>query len=250
MICESGLEIWVRNMNSIVVGDGNFRTQNKEFKSFYKTVGGNEGALCNYNTRLDTYGCGCAHDCSYCYAKSLLDFRGLWHPLSPSVADIDKIKKKIKRITPDVGVVRLGGMTDCFQLIEAIEEVTFQTIQALNDAGIGYLIVTKSTLIGDKKYLDVLDKDLAHIQVSISSTDFEFSKTYEHAPSPLERIKVAEKLQSCGFDTAIRVAPYLAGHVDTDIVNNAAVDKILVEFLRGNTFIKRLFPDIGGMIIH
>lgn len=48
----------------------------KEFKSFYKQVGGNEGSKCRYNTRLDLYGCGCAHDCAYCYAKSLLSFRG------------------------------------------------------------------------------------------------------------------------------------------------------------------------------
>lgn len=47
----------------------------KEFKSFFKTVGGNEGNKCHYPTRLDTYGCGCSHDCKYCYAKSLLDFR-------------------------------------------------------------------------------------------------------------------------------------------------------------------------------
>ena len=44
----------------------------KEFKSFYKEVGGSEGSKCHYNIRLDTYGCGCQHDCKYCYAKSLL----------------------------------------------------------------------------------------------------------------------------------------------------------------------------------
>lgn len=49
--------------------------EHKEFKSFIKTVGGNEGNKCHYPTRLDTYGCGCSHDCKYCYAKSLLDFR-------------------------------------------------------------------------------------------------------------------------------------------------------------------------------
>lgn len=48
-----------------------------DFKSFYKTVAGNEGNKCNYPTRLDLYGKGCYHDCSYCYAKSLLAFRKL-----------------------------------------------------------------------------------------------------------------------------------------------------------------------------
>lgn len=36
--------------------------QNKEFKSFLKTVVGNEGNKCHYPTRLYTYGCGCQHD--------------------------------------------------------------------------------------------------------------------------------------------------------------------------------------------
>lgn len=65
----------------------------KEFKSFFKTVKGNEGNHCNYPTRLDTYGCGCQHDCSYCYAKSLLVFRQLWNADEPAVAIYRKNKK-------------------------------------------------------------------------------------------------------------------------------------------------------------
>lgn len=68
-----------------------------EFKSFFKAVGGNEGGKCNYATRLDTYGCGCQHNCAYCYARALLDFRGLWNPTSSAVADIGEIRKTIRR---------------------------------------------------------------------------------------------------------------------------------------------------------
>ncbi len=64
-----------------------------EFKSFFKTVGSGEGDRCSYPTRLDTYGRGCQHNCSYCYAKSLLSFRGLWDSKHPAVADIDKIER-------------------------------------------------------------------------------------------------------------------------------------------------------------
>ena len=53
------------------------KTTSDEFKSFYKTVSGAEGERCTYPTRLDLYGRGCYHDCTYCYAKSLLSFRGL-----------------------------------------------------------------------------------------------------------------------------------------------------------------------------
>lgn len=79
----------------------------KEYKSFYKTVEGNEGEKCYYPTRLDTYGCGCQHDCKYCYAKALLEFRGLWSSKDPSVADISKIEKKIASLKKG-SIVRLG----------------------------------------------------------------------------------------------------------------------------------------------
>lgn len=83
-----------------------------EFKSFYKCVNsGNEGEKCRYNIRLDTYGCGCQHNCSYCYARSLLSFRKFWNPSEPKVADINKIKRKIQKL-PKGTIVRLGGMTD------------------------------------------------------------------------------------------------------------------------------------------
>ena len=106
--------------------------KNKEFKSFYKKVGGGEGDRCNYPVRLDTYGCGCQHNCSYCYAKSLLEFRGLWDNEHPSVADIDKIRRKIARLPKDQ-TIRLGGMTDCFQPLEKTRRVTYETIKCLNE---------------------------------------------------------------------------------------------------------------------
>lgn len=212
----------------------------KEFKSFLKTVGGNEGDKCNYPTRLDTYGCGCSHDCSYCYAKSLLDFRKLWNPENPSVADIKKIEKKIQRLPKDQ-IIRLGGMTDCFQPIEVIHKNTYNTIKALNNAGIGYLIVTKSDIVASDEYIDILDKDLAHIQITVTTTDDELCKTYEKATPPSKRIKAIEKLQEKGFDVQLRLSPYIPEYIDLDILNNVKCDKILVEFLRVNSWIQKWF---------
>ena len=103
----------------------------KEYKSFLKTVGGNEGTKCHYPTRLDSYGCGCSHNCKYCYARSLLEFRGLWHPEDPAVANLVKICRKLDKIEPGT-VLRLGGMTDCFQPIEKKHRITYQVIKELN----------------------------------------------------------------------------------------------------------------------
>ena len=211
-----------------------------EFKSFFKTVGGSEGNRCNYSTRLDTYGKGCQHDCSYCYAKSLLDFRKLWNPENPAVADIEKIKKKISKLG-NYQTIRLGGMTDCFQPIEKIFRVTYETIKTLNEANTPYLIVTKSHIVADKEYLEILDKDLAHIQITVTSTDDALSKTYEKASVPSKRIKAIETLYENGYDVQLRLSPYIPKYVDLDVLNKVKCDKILVEFLRVNTWIKRWF---------
>lgn len=215
--------------------------QTKEYKCFLRTVCGNEGDKCYYPTRLDTYGCGCSHDCSYCYAKSLLSFRKSWNPDNPAVANIDKIRKKIEKLPKDTPAIRLGGLTDCFQPIEKVHRVTYETIKVLNENRIPYLIVTKSAMVADDEYIDILDKELAHIQISITTTDDELSKTYEKASVPSERIRAIEKLQANGFDVALRLSPYIPEYIDLDILNNVKCDKILIEFLRVDTWIRRWF---------
>lgn len=204
-----------------------------EYKSFYKEVKGNEGGKCKYNARLDTYGCGCQHDCSYCYAKSLLNFRGLWDAVTPSVADLDKIERKIAKL-PNGAIVRLGGMTDCFQPLEKRLAVTRGTIELLNKYGIGYLIVTKSDLVCE--YMNILDKELAHIQVSVTWAPCEKAVTTER------RIKAIETLYDAGFDVAVRLSPFVPQFVDFDRLNSIRCNKIIVEFLRVNHWIKKWLP--------
>ena len=217
----------------------------EEFKSFFKNVGGNEGSKCNYPARLDTYGCGCSHDCKYCYAKSLLDFRKFWNPKDPKVADIGKIEKQIKKIADgkcgNIRAIRLGGMTDCFQPIEEKHHVTYETLKLLKKYKVHYLIVTKSDLVASDEYMKVLDKELAHIQITVTTTDDDLSMTYEKAVPPSRRIAAIEKLQAAGFDVALRLSPFIPEFVDMGILNKVKCDKIQVEFLRVNSWIKKWF---------
>lgn len=214
--------------------------QISEFKSFFKTVGGNEGSKCNYPTRLDCYGRGCGNNCSYCYAKSLLDFRQLWDPEQPAVADIEKIRRKIKRIEPGT-ILRLGGMTDCFQTCEQDHEVTYETIKALNDQGVGYLIVTKCPLVAEDKYMSVLDKKLAHIQISITTTNDDLNTRYEHTSPFSKRVEAIERLEHAGYDITLRLSPFIPEYVDFHALANVQCHKILIEFLRVNSWIMKWF---------
>ena len=212
-----------------------------EFKSFFKTVVGNEGSKCRYPTRLNLYGRGCAHDCAYCYARSLLAFRGLWHPEQPAVANIRRMGRRLDRIAPGT-ILRLGGMTDCFQPVERRHRMTYRTIRMLNERRIGYLIVTKSALVADDEYTAVYDPALAHIQVSITDTDDRRIRRFERASPPSQRIRAVEKLEKMGFDVAVRLSPYIPGHIDFSRLNAIRCRKLLVEFLRINSWIKRRMP--------
>lgn len=163
--------------------------------------------------------------------------------MNPRVANIEKIKKQIDKIEPG-SVVRLGGMTDCFQVFENAYKVTYETIKLLNKRRIHYLIVTKSDLVANDRYLKILDKELAHIQISITSTDDKTALEYEKAPSTSRRIAAIEKLYELGYDVQLRLSPFIFELIDFNILNSIKCDKILVEFLRVNTFIKGWFKQI------
>ncbi len=217
----------------------------REYLGFLKTVEGNEGNKCYYPTRLDTYGCGCGHDCSYCYAKDMiirLSGESEWDPQHPKIADTWRIENRIKRGELKQGdIVRLGGLTDCFQPVEKKYRTTLETIKILNKYGIGYLIVTKSHMVADDEYLAVMDPALAHIQLTTTTFDAKLAARYEKASPPAKRVAAIEKLQHLGFDTFFRLSPYVDGWIDFDKLNSVQCDKILVEFLRVNTTIARRF---------
>ena len=141
----------------------------------------------------------------------------------------------------NIGAVRLGGMTDCFQPIEKLHRVTYKTIRLLNRRRIPYLIVTKSAMVADDEYIKILDKDLAHIQITVTTLDDKLCATYEKASPPSERVKAIKKLQDLGYDVQLRLSPFIPEFMDIDQLNNLGIDKILVEFLRVNSWIKKWF---------
>lgn len=210
----------------------------REFKSYMKTVGGGEGDRCLYPTRFDMYGCGCYHNCAYCYARSLLEFRDLWDADNPHAVDKRKIIKQIEQIRPGT-IVRLGGMTDPFQPLESKYHLTEWLIGELNKRRIGYLIVTKGQNITKCKGLH---PQLAHIQISYTFTEGRAPKDYERAAPPEQRLREAEELYRRGYDVALRVSPYVPQFIDIDKVLDSPVEKVCVEFLRINGFIQKNMP--------
>ena len=182
---------------------------------------------CIANRHIDPYGRGCYYNCSYCYGKAIMIARNRWFPNNPGVADIKDIAEIIRKHFPKGSVARLGGLSDPFQPIEKLHRVTYKTIKLLNKKGVHYLIVTKSPLVASQEYLDIYDKDLAHFQISLTSTDNEFlSRISPRVPTFEETKETIETLYENGFDTIIRASPFFYEHMDYDKLNSINCDKI------------------------
>jgi DNA repair photolyase len=210
------------------------------YKSPYKNINGRKfNDWCVYKKRIDTYGLGCEHNCNYCYAKTLLEFRRKWKT-NPLNSDLIEIYYRVKKLIPG-DIVRLGSLTDCFQPIELKNRITFKTIKILNKRKIHYLIITKSSIVSNPEYLQIYDKSLAHFQISITGTNDKIVLKNEKASLISERIKSIETLYNLGFDVSIRLSPLIENRIDFDIINSINCDKILIEFLKVNHFVKKWF---------
>ena len=64
---------------------------------------------------------------------------------------------------------------------------------------------------------------------------------YEKASLPSQRIKAIEKLYDAGFDVQLRLSPLIAEFVDFNKLAQIKCDKLLVEFLRVNSWIEKWF---------
>lgn len=135
-------------------------------------------------------------------------------------------------------IVRMGGMTDCFQPCELVHHISLQTIAELNRCGIGYLIVTKSDIVATPAYLSILDQRLAHVQITVTCLDDAKALSYEKACPSSWRIAAIKKLQALGFDVSIRLSPLIEEFIDFQVLNSLGIKKCVVEFLRINSWIR------------
>jgi DNA repair photolyase len=132
----------------------------------------------------------------------------------------------------------MGGLSDPLPKVEKTEKITLRTIELLNKHNIRYLITTKSALIAEPEYMNVLDKNLAHIQISLTCLDDNRAYEYEKADPPSARIEALYALQSEGHDVMLRLSPYIPEFMDIEHLNTLHMNKTLLEFLRVNSFIK------------
>ncbi len=190
------------------------------YKGTLKLLEAQECQKCFYRFEIDTYGRGCTHNCAYCYAKSYLSVRKYWNEPMPFPIDIAEIRRifaivfetdkkhKLRSVLEKRIPLRIGSMSDSFMWLDKKYKVTQELLKILKFYKYPYIIFTRSDLVAEDEYIRLLDRNLASVQMSISSINEELTRTIEPgAPSPTRRLAALKKLSEEGFWTTVRINP-------------------------------------------
>jgi DNA repair photolyase len=187
---------------------------------------------CLYAFEVDTYGRGCSHNCTYCYARAELTVHGYWNNPIPVPIDLNEVRKmfytvfetqkasKWRTVLEKRIPVRIGCMSDSFMWMDTKYGVTKEFLKILNFYNYPYTIITRSDLVARDDYMSLLRKDLCSVQFSIASTNDVLNKTIEPgAPSSKRRLAALKKLNENDFWTAVRINPMFPIYPDGYFTN-------------------------------
>lgn len=169
---------------------------------------------------------GCAHGCSFCYARAFQYFIGMGaedefqnHIIVKSnaaealEAQLSGLARKfnhdIEAVRRHIGQVTIGTATDPYQPVESREEITRECLKLLAKYRISTSITTRSPLV--LRDLDIL-KQMEHISVNISINTLDagiIQKLEPASPHPARRMETVGTLAANGIRTGIFAAPVL-----------------------------------------
>lgn len=198
------------------------------FNTIFKLINSHEScSQCHYALELDTYGRGCIHNCSYCYAKAQLTVRGFWNNPMPFPIDLSEFRKIFytvfeteknsvwRNILQRRVPIRIGCMSDSFMWMDYKYKVTLEALKILKFYKYPYIIATRSDLAAHDDYIAAMDTNLAHVQFSITGTNEKITKLLEPgAPSLKRRFAALLKLAEAGYWTTVRLNPLFPSYPD------------------------------------
>lgn len=204
--------------------------------------------FCGLPLRLDTYS-KCAFRCSYCFAHA----RGGAHrDIDASVYSASRLERRFDRIQErgEHSVldeflakrqpIHFGGMSDPFSALERRHRASLAAMKVLAKHQYPTVISTKSDMLAEDEYLQVLKQGLFIVQVSLSSMDAALiGKIDRGAPGPARLMRMLRTLSAEGIPTSCRIQPLLPtleGHA-LDVIAacaDAGVKHVAVEHLKLN----------------
>ncbi|MHC4696086.1 MAG: PA0069 family radical SAM protein [Planctomycetota bacterium] len=171
---------------------------------------------------------GCQHACSYCYARCTHEYLGFGAgtdfdtKLIVKLNAAELLRKAFAKRSWTGESVHFSGVTDCYQPLEAVYELTRRCLEVCLDVGNPAYVVTKGFLIvRDADLLSAVnDRAGAHVQISIPFADADACKLIEpQAAPPDRRFEAISRLRRAGVPVGVIVSPIIPGLTDRDIPN-------------------------------
>ncbi len=169
---------------------------------------------------------GCAHGCSYCYARPTHEYLGLSAGLDFETKVMVKhraaalLRNWLARPAWRPEPITFSGVTDCYQPAERDFRLTRACLEVVLEANQPVHLITKNALV--LRDLDLLSalaaKNLVRVAVSITSLSQELTRIMEpRTSSPAARLSTVEKLAAAGVSTFVMAAPMIPGLNDSEL---------------------------------
>ena len=169
---------------------------------------------------------GCAHACSYCYARPGHEFLGMNAGLDFETKIIVKqdaaklFRDFLSRKQWQPEPITFSGVTDCYQPAERQFQLTRQCLQTALEFRQPVSIVTKNALLlRDLSILAELAANrLVHTYLSITTLDPELAGKMEPRTStPAARLRAVERLRAANVPVGVLTAPLIPGLNDNEM---------------------------------
>ncbi len=169
---------------------------------------------------------GCAHGCSYCYARPTHEYLGLSAGLDFETRIFVKhdapalLREFLERPKWRPEPINFSGVTDCYQPAEREFRLTRQCLEVALEFRQPVTIVTKNALI--VRDLDLLsamgEQRLVSVFVSVTTLDAELARAMEPRTSiPSARLRAISMLARAGVPVGAMTAPVIPGLNDSEL---------------------------------
>ena len=169
---------------------------------------------------------GCAHGCSYCYARPTHEYLGF-------NAGLDfESKIMVKEDAPALfraflardgwagHPIAMSGVTDCYQPAERDYRLTRGCLEVAAGARQPMTVITKNALVvRDLDLLGPMAKGRTiHVYLSITTLDADLARSMEPRTStPAARLRAVKALADAGVPVGVMVAPIIPGLTDHEV---------------------------------
>lgn len=169
---------------------------------------------------------GCAHGCSYCYARPFHEYLGLSAGLDfetklfakPNVAAL--LRQELAKPGYEPLPIALSGVTDPYQPVERTLRLARACLEVLAEHRHPTCIITKSALV--ERDADLLANLAEHraalVTITLTTLDAEVQRRLEpRAATPRARIAAMRALAQAGIPVAVNVSPVIPGLTEHEI---------------------------------